>query len=118
MLLYRTDHPRHRQSIQHHSRLPAPVLGEATTSGLYWISNIDRLHASVAVRETVPRRSARYRATVNNDSEPALCVRVNHHNALKSSGTTPNFRDTVASRKTPVAGSPVQLNATAPTCPS
>jgi hypothetical protein len=28
----------------------------------------------VAVRETFPRRSARYRASVNNDSEPALCV--------------------------------------------
>jgi hypothetical protein len=36
------------------------------------------------------------------------------HNALKSSGTSPNFRNTVASRKSPVAGSPVRLNATAP----
>jgi hypothetical protein len=72
----------------------------------------------VAVGETVPRRPARYRATVNNDSESALCVRVNRHNALKSSGTTPNFRNTVASRKSPVAGSPVRLNATAPVWPS
>jgi hypothetical protein len=74
MLLDRTDHPRDRQSIQHHSRLLAPILGEAATSGLYWVSNFDRLHASpaVAVRETVPRRSARYRATVNNDSDSAL----------------------------------------------
>jgi hypothetical protein len=34
-----------------------------------------------------------------------------HHNALKSSGTSPNFRKTVASLKSPVAGSPVRLNA-------
>jgi hypothetical protein len=108
---YRTDHPRHRQSIQHHRRLLASVLSEATTLGLYRIGNIDTLHASlmVAVRETVPRRSARYRATVNNDSDPGLCVRVNRHNALKSSGTTPNFRNTVVSWKSPVAGSAVRL---------
>jgi hypothetical protein len=37
-----------------------------------------------------------------------------HHNALKSSGTSPNFRNTVASWKSPVAGSPVRLNATTP----
>jgi len=36
------------------------------------------------------------------------------HNTLKSSGTSPNFRKTVASLKSPVAGSPVRLNATAP----
>jgi hypothetical protein len=29
---------------------------------------------------------------------------VHHHNALKSSGTSPNFLITVASRKSPVAG--------------
>jgi hypothetical protein len=29
------------------------------------------------------------------------------HNALKSSGTSPNFRITLASLKSPVAGSPV-----------
>jgi hypothetical protein len=38
-------------------------------------------------------------------------------NALKSSGTSPNFRNTVASRKSPVAGSSVRLNATAPAWP-
>jgi hypothetical protein len=41
---------------------------------------------------------------------------VDVHNARKSSGTLPNFRNTVASRKSPVAGSPVRLNATAPVC--
>src|ERR1700733_208971 len=40
------------------------------------------------------------------------------HNALKSSGTSPNFRNTVASLKSPVAGSPVRLNATAPVWPN
>src|ERR1019366_5744698 len=40
------------------------------------------------------------------------------HNALKSSGTSPNFRNTVASRKSPVAGSPLRLNATAPVWPN
>src|SRR6266567_9640944 len=40
-----------------------------------------------------------------------------HHNALRSSGTSPNFLITLASLKTPVAGSPVRLNATAPTWP-
>ena len=49
LYLYRTDHPRHRQSVQHHSRLLAPILGEAATSGLYRISNIDSLHASPIV---------------------------------------------------------------------
>jgi hypothetical protein len=37
------------------------------------------------------------------------------HNVLRSSGTSPNFFNTFASLKSPVAGSPVQLNATAPT---
>ena len=32
-----------------------------------------------------------------------------YHNPLKSSGTSPNSRNTVASRKLPVAGSPVRL---------
>jgi hypothetical protein len=32
-----------------------------------------------------------------------------NHNALKSSGTSPNFHNTVALRKSPVAGSPVRL---------
>jgi len=36
----------------------------------------------------------------------------------KSSGTSPNFRNTVASRKSPVSGSPVRLNATAPVWPN
>src|SRR5277367_2963827 len=36
------------------------------------------------------------------------------HSALKSSGTSPNFRKTVASLKSPVAGSPVRLNAALP----
>jgi hypothetical protein len=71
MLLNRTDHSGDRQSIQHHSRLQASKLREAAASGFYGISNLNRLHAStriVAVRETIPRRSARYRANVNNDS--------------------------------------------------
>jgi hypothetical protein len=37
------------------------------------------------------------------------------HNPPKSSGTLPNFLITSASLKSPVAGSPVRLNATAPT---
>jgi hypothetical protein len=37
------------------------------------------------------------------------------HNAPKSSGTSPNFLITLASLKSPVAGLPVRLNATAPT---
>jgi hypothetical protein len=37
------------------------------------------------------------------------------HSALKSSGTSPNFLTTLASLKSPVAGSPVRLKATAPT---
>ena len=36
-----------------------------------------------------------------------------NHNALRSSGTSPNFRNTVASWKSPVAGSSARLN---PTC--
>ena len=39
------------------------------------------------------------------------------HNPLKSSGTSPNFLITLASPKSPVAGSPVRLNATAPRFP-
>src|SRR5712672_2281061 len=39
------------------------------------------------------------------------------YNVLKSSGTSPNFLITFASPNSPVAGSPVRLNATAPTCP-
>src|ERR1700676_2794907 len=41
-----------------------------------------------------------------------------HYNALESSGTSPNFRNTVASLKLPVAGSPVRENATAPVWPN
>jgi hypothetical protein len=37
------------------------------------------------------------------------------HSVLKSSGTSPNFLIPLASLKSPVAGSPVRLNATAPT---
>ena len=37
------------------------------------------------------------------------------HSVLKSSGTSPNFLITLASLKSPVAGSPVRLKATAPT---
>jgi hypothetical protein len=40
------------------------------------------------------------------------------HSALKSSGTSPNFLITVASLKSPVAGSPERLNVTAPTLPA
>src|SRR5882762_6915032 len=42
----------------------------------------------------------------------------NGQSTLKSSGTSLNFRNTVASRKSPVAGSPVRLNATAPVWPN
>jgi hypothetical protein len=54
----------------------------------------------------------------------ALCYRLRHHgsidlhNALKSFGTSPNFLITLASLKSPVAGSPARLNATAPIWPS
>jgi hypothetical protein len=78
MLSYRTNHPCHRQSIQHHGRPLAAILGIAATSSLYRISNLNTLHTSpmVTARETVPRRcAARYTATVNNDSDPASCVR-------------------------------------------
>jgi hypothetical protein len=34
---------------------------------------------------------------------------MHNHNVLKSSGTSPNFRNTVASLKSPVAGLPVRL---------
>jgi hypothetical protein len=37
------------------------------------------------------------------------------HNVPRSSGTSPNFLITLASLKSPVAGSPVRLNATVPT---
>lgn len=37
------------------------------------------------------------------------------HNALRSSGTSPNFGITVASPKSPVDGSALRLKATAPT---
>ena len=40
------------------------------------------------------------------------------HSVLKSSGTSPNFLTTLASLKSPVAGSPVRLYATAPTWPT
>jgi hypothetical protein len=40
------------------------------------------------------------------------------HSALKSSGTSPNLLITLASLKSPVAGSPVRLKATAPTVTS
>jgi hypothetical protein len=43
-----------------------------------------------------------------------LVFDIAHHSALKSSGTSPNFLITLASLKSPVAGSPVRLNATAP----
>jgi hypothetical protein len=42
---------------------------------------------------------------------------VDLHRALRSPGTSPNFRITSASPKSPVAGSPLRLNATAPTLP-
>lgn len=39
------------------------------------------------------------------------------HSALSSSGTSPNFRISLASPNSPVAGSPLRLKATAPTWP-
>ena len=44
-------------------------------------------------------------------------VRGRAQNALRSSGTSPNFRMTFASQKSPVARSPVRLKATAPITP-
>jgi hypothetical protein len=46
------------------------------------------------------------------------CSWLLRHNALKSSGKLPNFRKTVASLKSPVAGSPVRLKAIAPVWPN
>ena len=40
-----------------------------------------------------------------------------HHSALRSSGTSPNFRISLASPNSPVAGSPVRQNAIAPAQP-
>jgi hypothetical protein len=86
MFPYGAEHSGDRQSVQGHSRTHTPILSVARTPCLYWISDLELLHASpaVAVRETVPRRFARYRAIVNNDSGAAL---YHPHNALKSSGT-------------------------------
>src|ERR1700738_59083 len=39
------------------------------------------------------------------------------HSADRSSGTSPNFRISLASPNSPVAGSPLRLNAIAPTWP-
>lgn len=39
------------------------------------------------------------------------------HSALRSSGTSPNFRISLASLKSPLDGSPVRENATAPAWP-
>lgn len=63
----RTDHPRDRQSVQHHCRPFAPILGKAAASRLSRVSNFYRLHATpmVAVRDTVLRRSAPYQGRVN-----------------------------------------------------
>jgi hypothetical protein len=115
----------------------------SSTPGLYWISNFDSLHASpmVAVRETVPRRAVSYREVVNSKlltiiisdwpsrplsqmmrcsaSVSSCCSfgadEINGHKVLRSSGTSPNFLITLASLKSPLAGSPVRLKATAPT---
>jgi hypothetical protein len=69
---YRTDHPSDWQSIQHHCRLFAPVLGAAAALGLYSISNFDSLHAS-PVRNTAPRRFPRSRSNITS-SRSLLCV--------------------------------------------
>jgi hypothetical protein len=60
------DYSRYRQSVQNHSCLFAPQLGEAAASRHFWIGYLKRLHLSpmVAVRDTIPRRSADYRAIV------------------------------------------------------
>jgi hypothetical protein len=65
----RTDHPRDRQSVQHHYRPFAPILGKAAASRLSRVSNFYRLHATpmVAVRDTVLRRSAPYQGRVNQN---------------------------------------------------
>jgi hypothetical protein len=66
-----------------------------------------------------PRRLGR-KAAQQDQQRPGdrwrnTSARALHHSALRSSGTSPNFLITSASLKTPVAGSPVRLNATAPT---
>jgi hypothetical protein len=52
----------------------------------------------VAVRETVPRRAVSYREVVNSklltitiSDWPSRGDKINGHNVLKSSGTSPNF---------------------------
>ena len=60
-------------------------------------------------------RSAYRRSRRMASSGKLAGVRALAYNVFKSSGTSPNFRNTVASLKSPVAGSPVRLNATAPT---
>jgi hypothetical protein len=55
-----------------------------------------------------------------SEVEPLFYIarNIDHPSVLKSSGTSPNFLTTLASLKSPVSGSPVRLNATAPTWPT
>jgi hypothetical protein len=124
MLSYRTNHPRHRSSIQHHSRRQTPILGEATTSGLYRIGNFDRFHASPAV--TVAKQ---LRDDLHDIEQPLTMIPIRRfdsesiitthsdHPARRRTFSIQSHRGnrhTVASWKSPVTGSPVRLNATAP----
>jgi hypothetical protein len=49
-----------------------------------------------------------------NRSWVAAEAAMTDHNSLKSSGTSPNLFSTTASENSPMFGSPVRLNATAP----
>jgi hypothetical protein len=67
----RADHRRDGQSIQHHYRRFATVLGKAAASRLSRVSNFYCLHTApmVVVRDTVLRRSAPYQGRVNQNLE-------------------------------------------------
>jgi hypothetical protein len=65
---------------------------------------------SISISRSCARISARMRVI-------SLRTQSSFYSALRSSGTSPNFRITFASPKSLVAGSPVRLKATAPTQP-
>jgi hypothetical protein len=84
-----------------------------------------RIHRSLHPRQQqFRRRSANagtlkredlFLAPTNLQVQPDLSAgELKGHSVLKSSGTSPNFLITLASLKSPVAGSPVRLKATAP----
>lgn len=65
----------------------------------------------------LPRGSKSACGNLTTAAASLLAGIIELHSALRSSGTSPNLRITVASPKSPVAGSPVRLKATAPTWP-